>query len=243
MAGLEVTQIVFLVVCLYAPRVPVHDGDRRMVRGYHIAGLQNEVGDVAVDWRNHLCTAQPPFRETGRRMGGRNGYLMKPQCFGCPYHRGLGGLHMRLTLGLLGTSRIQRLGGDGAGTAQRHIAAEVRVTEPRRRGCRVRLRSQIVELRLIDRQLRLGFNLLCPRSFKFQSERDRIDREKRRSAGDPLVVRYMHRLDWPGHFGGYRDEVGSEIGVIGVGKHVAGAPPDGDDQSGDQQDPDGAAAR
>ena len=75
MAWLEMAQIVFLVVCLHAPRMPVHDGDRRVVRRHHIASLQDKVGDVAVDGCDHLRTAQAPLGETGRRVGGRDGTL------------------------------------------------------------------------------------------------------------------------------------------------------------------------
>ncbi len=80
----DVANLTFLVVWLHAPRMRIHDDDRRVVRGYHIASLQNEMGDMAVDGCNHLRTAQPPFREVGRRRGGRDGQLMKAQCFGCP---------------------------------------------------------------------------------------------------------------------------------------------------------------
>jgi len=214
----------------------IDQADQRLVRHRLVADPQREVGDRAVGRRQQLGLVELPLQIGDFRGDRLDRRLVQGLCLACLDDGVLGIGESGCRFLLLRRGILERLarhkagGGDGSRAPQivcRHLLLG---------GSSVARRLGRFDQIMIDRELRLGLDPLGNLLSERQPERRRVDLGEQGSLGHGLVIDDRHRDDAAGDPRGNTDEIGSHIGVIGIGKDVARSPIKAERQQQSRQD-------
>ena len=214
----------FLIIGVDPPGMRVDQPEQRLVLHRLVADPQHELRDGSVGRRQQLGLIELPLQIGDLGADRRHTGLMQSKhllCFSdCRF--GIG--QRRLCLLHLRGRGLERLAGDEAGCGDRRGAAQIVARQPLLGRCIVALRLRRDNGVAVDGELRLGLGLFRLLFVERQLKRGRVNRREQVAFLYGLVVDDVHADDPAADIGSDVDEVGCDIGVVGIGEDVARGP-------------------